>query len=157
MQEGTTLSNHERARLAAENSGLDFSSILPKKLKDKEDEALDEYIKEKVHVKLEKGNDEDTMHTNDEDMMRTNSLELISDDNDNTNRRSKRQRIANRRYEDYKLYVTAEEVEKERDRNNVEDDRASGISENKEDRNGSNNERLVVVAHYTMVHYAKKE
>jgi hypothetical protein len=52
-------------------------------LEDKEDEALDEYIKEEVLVKLEKYNDEDTMHTNDEDMMRTNTLEEISDDNDN--------------------------------------------------------------------------
>jgi hypothetical protein len=66
-------------------------------------------------------------------------------------------KIANRRYEDYKLYVTAEEVEKERDRNDGEDDRALGMSENKEDGNDNNNEGLVAVAHYIMVHYAKKE
>jgi hypothetical protein len=57
VQEGTTQSNHKWARLAAENSGLDISSMLPKKvnhekniieiLEDKEDEALDEYIKKK--------------------------------------------------------------------------------------------------------------
>jgi hypothetical protein len=101
VQEGTTQSNQEQARSAAENSGLDFSLMLPKKvnhenniveiLEDKEDEALDEYIKEEVLVKLEKDDDEDTMHTNDEDTMRTNSLEQISDANDNTNRRSGRQ------------------------------------------------------------------
>jgi hypothetical protein len=90
MQEEPTQSNHERARLAAENSGLDFSLMLPKKvndennligiLEDNEDEALDKYIKEEVLVKLEKDVDEDTM--------RTNTLEMISDDNDSTNRRS---------------------------------------------------------------------
>jgi hypothetical protein len=105
VQEGTTQSNYEQARLAAKNSGLDFSSMLPKKvnhenniieiLEDKEDEKLDEYIKEEVLVKLEADNDEDTMHTNDEDMMCTNSLEQISDNNDNTNRSFRRQRIAN--------------------------------------------------------------
>jgi hypothetical protein len=84
--------------------------------------------------------------------MCTNTLEKISDDNDSTNRRSGIQRIANW-HEDYKLYVTAEEVEKEKDRG----DRPSGMSVNKEDGNDNNNEGLVAVAHYIMVHYAKKE
>jgi hypothetical protein len=65
-------------------------------LEDKEVEALDEYIKEEVLVKLEKDNDEDTMHISDEDTMHTNTLEKTSDDNDNTNKRSGRQRIANK-------------------------------------------------------------
>jgi hypothetical protein len=65
-------------------------------LEDDEDEALDKYIKEEVLVELEKGNGQDTMHTNDEDAMRTYTLEKISDNNDSTNRRSGRQRIANR-------------------------------------------------------------
>ncbi len=86
--------------------------------------------------------------------MCTNTLKKISDDNDSTNRRSGRQRIASRRYEDYNLYVTAEEVEKEKDRDDGEDDRPSGVSENEEDRNNDDNEGL---AHYIMVHYAKKE
>jgi hypothetical protein len=34
VQEESTQSDHERARLAAENSGLDFSSMLPKKVND---------------------------------------------------------------------------------------------------------------------------
>ncbi len=167
VQEGTTQSNHERARLAAKNSGLDYFLMLLKKvnhknniveiLGDEEDEALDEYIKEEVHVKLEKDDDEGTMHTNDEDTMRTNTLEKISEDNDSTNKRSGRQRIANQRYEDCKLYVTAEEIEKERDRNDGEDDRPLSMSENKEDGNNNNNEGLVAVAYYIMVHYAEKE
>jgi hypothetical protein len=168
VQEGPTQSNHEWAKLAAEKSGLDFSSMLPKKvgnknniveiLEDKEDEALDKYIKEEVLVKLEKDNDKDTAHTNDEDTMRTNTLEKIPDNNDSTNRRSGRQRIANQRYEqDYKLYVTAEEVEKEKDRDDGKGNRLSGISENKKDGNNNDNEGLVVVAHYIMVNYAKKD
>jgi hypothetical protein len=126
-------------------------------MSDNEDEALEEYIKEEVLVKLEKDNDEDTMHTNDEDMMRTNTFKKISDNNDSANRRSGRLRIANQQYEDYKLYVTAEEVEKERDRKDGGDNRLLGMSENKEDGNDNNNEGLVAVAHYIMVHYAKKE
>ncbi len=55
--------------------------------------------------------------------MRTNTLKKISEDNDSTNRRSGRQRIANQQYKDYELYVTAEEVEKEKDRG----DRPLGI------------------------------
>jgi hypothetical protein len=57
VQEEPTQSNHERARLSAANSGLDFSSMLPKKvngesnvieiLEDNEDEALDKYISKK--------------------------------------------------------------------------------------------------------------
>jgi hypothetical protein len=167
VQEEPTQSNHERARLAAENSGLNFSLMLPKKvnhensiveiLEDNEDEALDDHIKEKVLMKLEKDDDEDISHTNDEDTMRTNTLEKISDDNDSTNRRSGRQRIANQRYEDYKLYVTVKEVVKERDRNDGEDDRPLDMSENKEDGNNDDNKGLVAIAHYIMVHYAKKE
>jgi hypothetical protein len=159
VQEGTTQSNHEQAKLAAENSGLDFSSMLPKKvnhknniieiLEDKEHEALDEYIKEEVLVKLEKDDDKDTM--------RTNTLKKILDNNGSTNRRSGRQRISKQRYEDYELYVTAEEVEKERDRNNGEGDRPLGMSKSKEDGNNNDNEGLVAVAHYIMVHYVEKQ
>jgi hypothetical protein len=89
--------------------------------------------------------------------MCTNTLKEISDDNDNTSKRSGRQRIANQWYEAYELYVTAEEADKESNRNNGEEDRALGMSENKEDGNDNNNEGLVAVAHYIMVHYAKKE
>jgi hypothetical protein len=102
VQEEPTQSDHERARLVAENSGLDFSSMLVKRvidennvieiLEDDEDEAPDEYIKEEVLMKLEKDDDEDTMCTN--------TLEKISDNNDSTNKRSGRQRIANQQYED---------------------------------------------------------
>ncbi len=112
VQEEPPQSDHERARLAAENSGLDFSSMLPKKINDKnnvleiledgEDEALEEYVKEEMLVKLEKDNDEDTIHAN--------TLEKISNGKYSTNRRSGKQRIANQRYKDYELYVTAEEV-----------------------------------------------
>ncbi len=84
-------------------------------------------------------------------------LKKISDDDDSANRRSGRQRIANQWYKDYELYVTAEEVEKEKDKDDSKDNRPSGISENKEDGNNGSNEGLVAVVHYIMVLYAKKE
>ncbi len=96
VQEEPTQSNHKQARLAAENSGLDFSSMLPKRVNDQNNviEILED-DEEEVLMKLEKDNDEDTIHANDEDTICTNTLEKISDDNDSTNRRSGRQRIAN--------------------------------------------------------------
>jgi len=53
-------------------------------------------------------------------------------------RRSRRNRIANRQYQDYELYVTVEDKDTQQD---VEEDP----------------ERLASVAHYIMMHYAKKE
>jgi hypothetical protein len=128
---------------------VDNKNLIVEILEGKEDEALDKYIVEEVLVKLEKDNDQDTMHSN--------TLEKISDDKDCTNRRSGRQRIANQGYEDSKLYVTAEEVEKKKDRDDGKDNRSLAISENEGDGNDNNNEGLVAVAHYIMVHYAKKE
>ena len=54
-------------------------------------------------------------------------------------RRSKRNRTANRQYQDYELYVTVEEQE---DRPDYEED---------------DPEKMVSVAHYIMMHYAEKE
>ncbi len=56
--------------------------------------------------------------------------------------RSKQNRIANRQYQDYELYVTAEEEDNQRD-----------IEEDPEE----DPKRLASVAHYIMMHYAKKE
>ncbi len=57
-------------------------------------------------------------------------------------RRSRQNRVANRQYQDYKLYVTVEEEDNQRD---VEEDP-------KEDP-----KRLASIAHYIMMPYAKKE
>ena len=54
-------------------------------------------------------------------------------------RRSKRNRIGNRQYQDYELYVTMEEQE---DRPDHEED---------------DPKKMVSVVHYVMMHYAEKE
>ncbi len=61
MQDKPGLSNEQRALLAAQNSGLDFSSIPTKVnggevieiLDDNEEEAINKYIKEEVQVMVE--------------------------------------------------------------------------------------------------------
>ena len=61
VQDEPELSNEQRAILAAQNSGLDFSSIptkvnggeVIKILDDDEEEAINEYIKEEVQVMVE--------------------------------------------------------------------------------------------------------
>jgi hypothetical protein len=61
VQDEPELSNVQRAILAAQNSGLDFSSIPTKVnggevieiLDDDEEEAINEYIKEEVQVMVE--------------------------------------------------------------------------------------------------------
>ena len=57
----------------------------------------------------------------------------------NEYRQSKRNRTANRQYQDYELYVTVEEQE---DRPDYEED---------------DPEKMASVAHYVMMHYAEKE
>ena len=54
-------------------------------------------------------------------------------------RRSKRNRTANRQYQDYELYVTVEEQE---DRPDYEE---------------AHHEQMVSMVHYIMMHYAEKE
>jgi hypothetical protein len=61
VQDKPGLSNEQRALLAAQNSGLDFSSIPTKVnggevieiLDDNEEEAINKYIKEEVQVMVE--------------------------------------------------------------------------------------------------------
>jgi hypothetical protein len=89
--------------LAAENLGLDFSSIHTKVsggevieiLNDNEEDAIDEYEQEEVLVKMELDREVERAETGAPDGLR----------------RSNRARIANRQFEDYELYVTVEEEE----------------------------------------------
>jgi len=63
IQEDPTQSDQERARLAAENSGMDFSSLLPQTLNgshdvieildDDEDDTFYDHIKQETPVKVE--------------------------------------------------------------------------------------------------------
>jgi hypothetical protein len=109
VQDEPELSNEQRAILATQNSGLDFSSILTKVndeevikiLNEDEEEAINEYIKEEVKVMVEPNYVEEQ-----EKARGTQEL-----DKDGGPRRSGRARIPNRQVQDYNLYVTVEEEE----------------------------------------------
>ena len=102
MQDEPEMSDEQRAVLAANNSGLDFSSIPTKAtgsevieiLDDNDEDVLNEYERDEVLVKIEA------------DQTVGDTAELESD-----KRRSGRIKIANRRFEDYELYTTVEEEE----------------------------------------------
>jgi hypothetical protein len=138
------LSDEQRALLAAQNSGLDFSSIptkvndgeVIKILDDNEEEAINEYIKEEVHVVVEPIYVEEQ-----EEACMTEVL-----DKDGGSKRSGRRRIPNRQFEDYNLYMTVEEEEVMLA--NIEE---STLDEEEDE------EDLAAVAHYIMVHYEEKE
>jgi hypothetical protein len=144
VQDEPGLSNEQHALLAAQNSGLDFSSIptkvnggeVIKILDDDEEEALNEYIKEEVQVVVEPIYVEEK-----EEARRTEEL-----DKDGGPRRSGRRRIPNRQFKDYDLYVTVEEEEVMLA--NIEE---SALDEEEDE------EVLAAVGHYIMVHYEEKE
>jgi hypothetical protein len=133
------MSDEQRAVLAANNSGLDFSSVPTKVtgdevieiIDDDEEDMLNEYERDQVLIKIEP----------DQTVEATAELE-------SGKRKSGRIKIANRRFEDYELYTTVEEekqlmlatVEKEIPSDNEEDE-----------------EVLAAVAHFIMVHYEEKQ
>ncbi len=98
VQDEPELSNEQSAILAAQNSGLDFSSIPTKVnggeineiLNDDEEEVINKYIKEEVQVMVELNYKEEQ-----EEACRTEELE-----EDGGPRRSGRTRISNRQFKD---------------------------------------------------------
>ncbi len=98
VQDEPELSDEQRAILAAQNLGLDFSSIptkvnggeVIKILNDDEEEAINEYIKEEVQVMVEPNYVEEQEEAH-------GMQEL---DKDGGPRRSKRTRISNRQFKD---------------------------------------------------------
>jgi hypothetical protein len=146
IQEDPTQSDQERARLAAENSGMDFSSLLPQTLNgshdvieildDDEDDAFYDHIKQENPVKVEAVDDAfmtDPASPNTQDVDRR--------------RHSGRVRIANKQFSDYELYVTADEEEHTM---------LATVDEHTDD-DGVDDDGLAAVAHYIIVHYAEKE
>jgi hypothetical protein len=134
-------SNEEQAMLAAANSGIDFS--LPPEdqpnrgemieiLDDKDNDILDQYMKEESTQQLYK----DELPKIEEDREEEDTPKETIEHKDEY-RHSKQNRIANRQYQDCELYVTVEEEDKLDD----EDDP----------------KKMASVAHYIMMHYAKKE
>jgi hypothetical protein len=124
--------------LAAENLGLDFSSIPTKVsggevieiLNDNEEDAIDEYKQAEVLVKIKPDREGDRGEAGAQE----------------GSRRSNRGRIANQQFEDYELYVTVEEEEL------MMATMDNNPAEQEEDENV-----LAAVAHYIRVHYEEKE
>ena len=102
VQDEPEMSDEQQAVLAANNTGLDFSSIPTKAtgsevieiLDDDEEDVLNEYERDEVLVKIEP------------DQTVGDTAELESN-----KRRSGRIKIANRRFKDFELYTTVEEKE----------------------------------------------
>ncbi len=120
-------SKEEQTMLAAANSGIDFSSPPEDRLNrgeiieilnDKDDDILDQYMKEESTQRLYK----DKLPKIEEDREEEDTpKEAI--EHDAKYRCSKRNRIANRQYQDYELYVT---VEKEDKLDNEDDPQKNG-------------------------------
>jgi hypothetical protein len=109
-------SNEEQAMLAAANSGIDFS--LPPEdqpnrgeiieiLDDEDDDILDQYMKEESTQQLYK--DEQPKIEEDREEEDTPKETIEQDDKYG---HSTQNRIANRQYQDYELYVTVEKENK---------------------------------------------
>jgi hypothetical protein len=105
-------SDEERAMFAAANSGIDFSA------------PPEDCPTKREIIKILDGKDDDILdqHINEESIQRQyeDKLPKIEEDNDmseeaveseDENRRLKRNRTANRQYQDYELCVTVEEQE----------------------------------------------
>jgi hypothetical protein len=134
-------SDKKGAMLAVANSEIYFSSPpedqpnrgeIKEILNDEDDDILDQYMKDESTQRLY----EDKLPKIEEDREEEDTPEEAIE-HDDEYRCSKQNKIANRQYQDYKLYVTVEEE----DKLDNEDDPKKKTS----------------VAHYIMMHYAKKE
>ncbi len=142
VQEEMKQTDKEQALLAAENSGLDFSSVPTKVMggevieifKDDEEEAINEYVQEVILMRVELNEKEKMLQ------------DVVQTTEGGGSRRLARAQIINIQYKDYEFYVTVEN--KEIILTTV------GDKHNKED---NDKEELAVVAHYVMTHYVEKE
>jgi hypothetical protein len=139
VQEEMEQTDEERAILAAENLGLDFSSVPMKVmggevieiLDDEEEEAISEFMQEEILMKLEPDQEEEVL----QDAVKTAK-------GDEPGRLARAQNT-NRQYKDYELYVTVEEEEI-----------ILATVGDKHDEEDNDEEELAAVAHYVMTHYA---
>ncbi len=154
IQDELTQSDEEQAALAAENSGMEFGPInvhetreVIELLDDDDKDVLNDFIRDDVAIKIEQQNNEDlrkVVEEEDED----EENEPISDEP----RKSSRDRVPNRKFEDYELYVTVAEEDGFLLATNGEE------FEEKEIESATISDKgMSTVAHYIMVHYAKKE
>jgi hypothetical protein len=134
------MSDEQHAVLAANNSGLDFSSVPTKVtggemieiIDDDEENVLNKYEREELLIKIEP------------DQTVGASAELESD-----TRKSGGIKIANRLFEDYELYTTVEEEEQLMLATVVEKEIPTDDEEDEE--------VLAAVAHFIMFHYKEME
>jgi hypothetical protein len=110
-------SNEERALLAAENSGLELEAVdIPERhevielLNDDEENALNDFIQDNVVIKIEKMQDDDTRKVV-EDEAKTEEPEQPSEQSSGMIRKSSRERVPTKTYEDYESYITVAEEE----------------------------------------------
>ena len=111
IQDTPAQSDEERAALAAENSGIDFGAINAHKtrevvelLDDDDEDILNDFIQDDVAIKTERQNSEDIRKIDEEDE-ENEEEEPVSD----ATRKSSRERVPNRKFKDYELYVTVAE------------------------------------------------
>ncbi len=141
VQEEMEQTGEERAIMAGENLGLDFLSMPTKVmsgeeieiLKDEEEEVIKEFVQEEILMKVEPDHKEEVL----QDVVETTKGEEP--------RRLARAQTANRQYKDYESYVTVEE----------EEIILATVGE-KHDEEDNDKDKLAVVAHYVMTHYAEK-
>jgi hypothetical protein len=165
IQEEPAHSNEEQALLAAENSGLELGAVgIPERseviklLDDDDKNVLNNFIQDDVAIKIEKMQDDDTRKVV-EDKTETKEPEQPFEQSSGMIRKSSRERMPTKRYEDYELYITVVEEEEfllatNGDKPNDEDD--GGVS-NEENHAEMNHKALSTMAHYIMVHCAEKE
>jgi hypothetical protein len=103
----------KKAAQAAENSGMEFRPInvcetceVIELLDDDDEDVLNNFIRDDVAIKIEQQNNEDLRKVvEDEDEDEDEENEPISDEP----RKLSRDRVPNRKFEDYELYVTVAE------------------------------------------------
>ncbi len=154
IQDKPAQSDKEQATLVAENLGIEFGLVdtherheVIKLLDDDDEDILNYFIQEDVAIKIEKQNHDDLrkiVEDEDEDK----EIEPISDGT----RKSSRAKVPNRKYVDYKLYVTVAEEDEFLLATNGEESDKRGVDDTE-----MGNKVLSAVAHYIMVHYAEKE
>jgi hypothetical protein len=156
IQDEPAQSDEERAKLAAENSGMEYGPINVRETRevielmdDDDDDVLNDFIRDDVAIKIEQQNSEDLRKVvEDEDEDEDEENEPISDEH----RKSNRKRVPNRKFEDYELYVTVAEEDEVLLATNEEE-----FDEKEMESAMISNEGMSAVAHYIMVHYAEKE
>ncbi len=119
IQEKPAQSDEEQALLAAENSRLELGVVnIPERhevielLNDDDENALNVFIQDNIAIKIKKMQDDDTRKVA-EDKAETKEPEEPSEQSSGAIRKSSRERVPSKRYEDYELYITVAEEEED--------------------------------------------